>query len=228
MNIRMPNKRFPGVWDQNLRYLFARKQYLFAGKHCVCANNIVCVQRTIVCAQRTIVCAQRNIVYVQTIIVCTQTILFTRKELLFARKEYLFARKEILFARKEILFARKEMLFYCAQTKASDDLKSWHIEATVGLSPGAKSHRRCVPAGSFGDIRPFETSANLSRRGTYPGWNTLQGEVLHMVREAIIIMGDGNSSSRKSACCCRLRFRYQMWRASLLPMNQSTNHMFCQ
>ena len=32
MNIRMPNKRFPGVWDENLRYLFARKQILFACK----------------------------------------------------------------------------------------------------------------------------------------------------------------------------------------------------
>ena len=30
----MPNKRFPGVWDQNLRYLFALKQILFACKAC--------------------------------------------------------------------------------------------------------------------------------------------------------------------------------------------------
>ena len=32
MNIRMPNTRFPSVRDQNLRYLFARKEYLFARK----------------------------------------------------------------------------------------------------------------------------------------------------------------------------------------------------
>ena len=69
---------------------------------------------------QTIVCAQRNIVFVQRNIAFTQRVLFAPE------KYCVYAKKYCLRARKYSFRA-----FYCGQTKASDDIKSWHLETTV-------------------------------------------------------------------------------------------------
>ena len=68
---------------------------------------------------------------------------------LFARKEYslrannICAQTNIVCAQRNIVCAQRifvcvqSLLFYCGQTKASDDIKSWHIEAAVFMSPDA-------------------------------------------------------------------------------------------
>ena len=93
----------------------------------VCAQTIVlCAQTIVLCAQtnKNIVSAQRNIVCAQRNVVCAQTIVF-------------------VCVQTNIVCA--QTIFLCAQTKASDDIKSWHIEATVNTRIYLTRHKGGTP-----------------------------------------------------------------------------------
>ena len=48
------------------------------------------------------------------------------------------------------IFQGESLEFYCGQTKAFDDIKSWHTEATVGYGHGLGGATNVVSTGCSG------------------------------------------------------------------------------